>query len=249
MLAQQRRSAIVEMVKESGGVSVADLARALEVSASTIRRDLNALGREGRLRRVRGGGTIEADAQPFAHVAARAAGEKDRVGAAAAGLVRDRDVVLIDIGTTGAAVARHLRGRDITVVTASLAVVDVLREDRHVELIVLGGVLRPSYLSLVGGLTENALAQISADIAFMGTSGVRADGTVMDSTGIEVPVKRALRAAAERTCLVATADKFPGAGLLPVCPINELEVVITTAAPGTAPLPDLAGTATEVLFA
>ncbi|PHP53279.1 hypothetical protein BW737_003690 [Actinomyces ruminis] len=83
----------------------------------------------------------------------------------------------------------------------------------------------------------------------MGTSGVRADGMVLDSTGIEVPVKHALRAAAERTCLLATADKFPGSGLLPVCPITELDVVITTAAPGVAPLPELAGANTEVLFA
>lgn len=249
MLVQQRHTAILSFVREQGGASVTDLARRLDVSESTIRRDLNALDREGRLQRVRGGGAVEVDDQPFAHVAAHHAEEKDRIGAAAAGLVRDRDVVLLDIGTTCAAVARHLRGRDITVVTASLAVVDELRSDRSVELIVLGGLLRASYLSLVGSLTQQALAQLSAGIAFMGTSGVRPDGTVLDSTGTEVPIKQAIRAASERTCLVATTDKFPGTGLLPVCALNELQTVVTTAPASTAQLTALEGSGTNVVYA
>lgn len=241
MLVQQRRKAIVALVREQGGASVADLASRLEVSESTIRRDLNALDHQGRLQRVRGGGAVEADDEPFARVASRNVEEKDRIGALAAGLVRDRDVVLLDIGTTCAAVARHLRDRNVTVVTASLAVVDELREDRTVELIVLGGLLRASYLSMVGMLTEQALAQLSADIAFMGTSGIRSDGTVLDSTGTEVPIKHAILSASERTCLVATRDKFPGSGLLPVCALSDLDAVVTTAEPETPGLVGLAG--------
>ena len=226
MLVPQRRSAILDLVREQGGATVADLARRLEVSESTIRRDLNHLDRQGRLQRVRGGGAAEADEQPFSHVAVRSAPETDR---------------------TCAAAARHLRGRKITVVTASLAVVDELREDRAVELIVLGGLLRPSYLSLVGALPLQALAQLSADVAFMGASGLRPDGTVLDSTGTEVPIKHAIREAAERTCLLATTDKFPGSGLLPVCPVTDLQTVVTTAAPATDPLPSLESTDTEVI--
>nr|WP_300336327.1 DeoR/GlpR family DNA-binding transcription regulator [Actinomyces sp.] len=248
MLAQQRRARIVEMVSEAGGLSVTDLASRLGVSASTIRRDLNTLDRRGVLQRVRGGGACEVDDQPFQHVAARSSQEKERIGQVAADLVSDRDVVVLDIGTTCAAVARHLRGRQVTVVTASLAVVDELREDRGVEVIVLGGLLRPSYLSLVGSLTENALRELSADIAFIGTSGVRGDGVVMDSTGTEVPIKHAIRSAADRCCLLATSDKFPGSGLLPVCRLDELETVVTTVEPTHAPLADLEGSDTEVLF-
>lgn len=249
MLVHQRHAAILALVRETGGASVIDLASRLDVSESTIRRDLNTLDREGKLQRVRGGGSPEADDQPFAHVATRSAAQKERVGQAAAALVHDRDVVLIDIGTTCATVARHLRGRDITVVTASLAVVDELRDDHSVELIVLGGLLRPSYLSLVGSLTEHALSQLSADIAFIGTSGVRPDGTVLDSTGTEVPIKRAIIENSERSCLLATDDKFPGSGLLPVCAVTDLQTVITTVDPTTAPLPSLGAPTTEVLFA
>ena len=69
MLVQQRHTAILSFVRERGGASVTDLARRLDVSESTIRRDLNALDREGLLQRVRGGGAVEVDDQPFAHVA------------------------------------------------------------------------------------------------------------------------------------------------------------------------------------
>lgn len=248
MLAQQRRSKIVELVSAAGGVSVGDLAAHLNVSPSTIRRDLTTLDRQGALQRVRGGGAVEVDDQPFYRVAQRASEEKERIGAAAAALIHDRDVVILDIGTTCAAVARHLRGRHVTVVTASLAVVDELRDDRTVEVIVLGGLLRPSYLSLVGALTENTLRELSADIAFIGTSGVRDDGTVLDSTGTEVPVKHAIRSAAERLCLLATSDKFPGSGLLPVCHLTDLETLITTTDPTHPSLTQLEGTHTEVMF-
>lgn len=249
MLAQQRRSVIVELVRAHGGVSVTELAASLGVSTSTIRRDLAVLDQQGRLLRVHGGGAPEADDQPFHSVATRSSEEKERVGALAASLVQDRDVVVLDIGTTCAAVARHLRGREVTVVTASIAVVDVLRDDRSVEVIVLGGLLRPSYLSLVGTLTENALRELSADIGFICTSGVREDGFVMDSTGTEVPIKHAVRDAAERTCLLATSDKFPGTGVLPVCRLADLDAVVTTADPTHTPLASLAGTTTEVLTA
>ncbi|MBN9612470.1 MAG: ArsR family transcriptional regulator, partial [Actinobacteria bacterium] len=153
----------------------------------------------------------------------------------AASLVPDRAVVILDIGTSCAAVARHLRGREVTVVTASLAVVDELRDDRSIELVVLGGLLRPSYLSLVGSITLDVISRLSADISFIGTSGVRADGTVLDSTGTEVPIKHAIMERSERRCLVASADKFPGSGLLPVCEVGDFSDVVTTAPRGTAP--------------
>lgn len=233
--------AILDRVRETGGASVAELATALAVSASTIRRDLNTLHLTGKLQRVRGGGTAEADIDSFATVAGRAAGDKDRIGAHAASLVPDRSVVILDIGTTCAAVARHLRGRDVTVVTASLAVADELRDDRGIELLVLGGLLRPSYLSLVGELTLDAIDKLRADIAFLGTSGVRPDGMVLDSTGTEVPIKHAILNRSTRRFLLASADKFPGSGILPVCRLDEFSEVITTADPGTPPLDAAAG--------
>lgn len=231
-------------------MSVTTLAADLGVSASTIRRDLQALDADGALRRIRGGaGTVEADEVPFAKVATVASGEKDAVARRAAGLVRDGEVLLLDIGTTTARLARHLRGRRVTVITSSLAVVDELRDDETVELVVLGGVLRRNYLSMVGMLTEEALRQIRAHRLFLGTSGVRRDGQIMDSTLVEVPVKRAMIAAAEQTVVLADRGKFPGSGLLPVCGPEDVDVIVTNHGVDEATAMACANARAEVLYA
>jgi DeoR/GlpR family transcriptional regulator of sugar metabolism len=250
VLPVSRHEQIVRRVRSSGIVSVASLAADLGVSPSTIRRDLQLLDADGALRRIRGGaGTVQADEVPFSEVATVASGEKEAVARRAAELVRDGDVVLLDIGTTTARLARHLRGRRITVITSSLAVVDELRDDEAVELLVLGGVLRRNYLSMVGLLTEEALRQIRAHRLFLGTSGIRRDGQIMDSTLVEVPVKRAMIAAAEQTVVLADRGKFPGSGLLRVCGPQDVDVIVTNDGVDAETMAACARAGTEVLRA
>lgn len=249
MLTTTRQARILTSLRADGQVTVEELADQFGVSASTIRRDLNALSTEGLLRRVRGGGSIEPDRVPFVDVQQQQPEEKSRIANVAAGLVQDGDVVLLDIGTTTALLARALRGRRITVVTSSLAVVDQLRDDDAVELIILGGAMRKNYESMVGALTEQALAQIRATICFLGTSGIRADGTIMDTTGMEVPIKRAMIESSQRVVLLADATKLPGVGLLSVCGPEDLDVVITDAASDAEPMRALRAADVEVMFA
>jgi DeoR/GlpR family transcriptional regulator of sugar metabolism len=231
----QRHTEIVARVRADGTVSVSDLSDALDVSASTIRRDLHQLDRAGVLTRVHGGAALtsrlldDPDAsRPFAAVARAHTPEKTAVAVAAASRVQEGEVVALDIGTTTALLARELRGRSITVVTNSLAVLDELRHDDAVELILLGGLVRRSYHSLVGVLTEDAVGQLGVDRAFLGTSGIAAGGHVMDSTFVEVPVKRALVAAAREVVVVADGHKIPGSGTMRVCRGEEVDVLVTT---------------------
>lgn len=252
MLQHERRVAILQRVRASGTTEVSDLARSLGVSASTIRRDLAALGQEGVLRRVHGGVRVEdeADARmPFAAVVSVDPARKDAIGRRAAAGVRDGETLLLDIGTTVMSMAHHLRGRPVTVLTASLAVVDVLRDDPTVELILLGGVVRRAYHSMVGLLTEDALRQVHADRAFLGASGIRPDGRVLDSTRVEVPVKRAVLRAADRSALLVDAHKFPGSGGLRICDVGDLDELVTNddADPDTVALCRERGV--EVVFA
>ena len=190
MLTDTRHQAILRRVRVQGAVSVQGLAEEFGVSPSTIRRDLALLSRDGLLRRARGGGSpIEQDADSFDVVDRRSSDDKDAVAARAVALIEDGQVVCLDIGTTTARLARHLRGRRLTVITSSLAVVDELRHESAPEVIVLGGVLRNTYQSLVGLRTEQALSQLTANLCFLSTSGVTSNGQVLDTTGIEVAVK------------------------------------------------------------
>ena len=251
MFRARRHAEIVRLLETAGPTAVAEIAASLGVSTATVRRDLATLGAQGALHRVRGGAQLATDAdepRPFAEVVACDAEDKRAVAAVAAGLVHDGDVLLLDIGTTVVGLARELRGRRVTVITSSLAVLDVLRDDPAVELVLLGGVVRPSYLSLVGMLTETALGQVRANLAFLGTSGVHPGGDVLDSTQVEVPVKRAMMAAADRSVLVADRHKFPGSGALKVCHLSAFDTVVTNQGVDDAALRSLPQHGVEVLY-
>ncbi|BDZ42112.1 DeoR family transcriptional regulator [Paraoerskovia sediminicola] len=249
MLTTTRQARILESLRSNGEVTVDGLASLFGVSPSTIRRDLNSLSDEGLLRRVRGGGSVEPDSVPFQDVENQHRSEKMLVAERAAQLVSPGDVVLIDIGTTTALLARHLRGRQITVVTSSIAVIDELRDDDTIELIVLGGVVRKNYNSMVGALTEQALAQIRATACFLGTSGIRPDGTLTDTTGMEVPVKQAMIASSAKTYVLADESKFPGVGILAVCGPDKIDAVVTNEGADPATLEVLRAHDVEVVAA
>jgi DeoR/GlpR family transcriptional regulator of sugar metabolism len=197
----------------------------------SVRRDLSRLAREGKLTRVHGGAIIaDGDEPPFGVIEVERAAAKERVGAVAAGLVEDGQTIMIDSGTTTLAFARHLHGRPLTVITSSLAIVQEFLADPEIELVVLGGIVRRNYRSMVGLLAEDALRQVSADIAFLGTSGIRRhDLAVMDTTMAETPIKRGMIAATQRRVLLADGAKFEMGGTVRVCGLNELDVVVTDA--------------------
>jgi DeoR/GlpR family transcriptional regulator of sugar metabolism len=248
VLSSTRQDEILKRLRSDGEVLVHTLATELSVSPSTIRRDLDVLSADGLLRRVRGGGSsVEPDAIAFREVSAQSSDEKEAIAVRAAQLVPDGSVIVIDIGTTTARLAHQLRGRRLTVITSSLAVVDELRDEDSIELIVLGGVLRNNYLSLVGMLTEQALGQLRANLCFLSASGIRAAGQVMDTTGIEVPVKRAMVAAAERTILLADRSKFPGTGLLSVCGPDQIATLVTNRGADQRTLDVFTAAMTEVI--
>lgn len=255
MLSEERHEAVVALVRRQGSATVTRLAAELEVSEATIRRDLELLAAAGAVRRVRGGacdvrGSIrpEADPRPFADVAGTASAAKRRVAVRAAACIQDGDVIALDIGTTVAALCPLLEHRSLTVVTASLAVVNALADAPDVDVVVLGGLLRPNYRSLVGTLTESALRQVRVDRAFLGTSGIRADGTVLDSTPSEVGIKRGLLGIASRAYLLADHTKLPGTGFLEVAPLTAFTALVTDRPPATDALDLPEDSALEVLL-
>lgn len=235
-----RHDRIVAALRDLGAASVRELSQQLGVSESTIRRDLKLLDGDGALVRTYGGaapapvaahGAIPvAHEHPFAAEAGVDAEAKEAMADAAAALVPEHGVVLLDIGTTTMRIAHRLRGRPVTVLTSSLAVLDVLREDPAVRLVLLGGAVRRNYESLVGALTLQALQQVSADLAFIGCTGVRPNGHVLDDMAVEAPIKQAMLESAQHAVLLAPPSKFPGTGSLRVCTLDRVDTVVTTAA-------------------
>lgn len=240
MLTRQRHDVIVDALHSGGGMSVRELALRLAVSESTIRRDLDRLHLRGELTRTYGGAVLSRS-QIVHQAAAVGDGEtplvvdsvddgplKEAMAERAAALVADEATILLDIGDTTPRLARRLRGRPVTIITANLAVLDAVRDDPVIRIVLLGGVLRRNYQSLVGPLAEAALANIAADVAFLSCTGVRGDGRVVDNVEVEVPLKQGMAAAADRTVLFASERKVPGSGAWRICGLSEIDTVITT---------------------
>src|SRR3954464_9811099 len=180
---QVRWSALLEMLTREGRIEVEPAAEELQVSAATIRRDLDELARQQMVTRTHGGAVINAIAYdlPLRYKAARNAPEKERIAHAAAGLVKACAVVGLNGGTTTTAVARALAtrpdltpeaGRSLTVVTNALNIANELVVRRHVKLVVTGGVARPASYELTGPLATGMLAQITLDHAFIGVDAI-----------------------------------------------------------------------------
>jgi DeoR/GlpR family transcriptional regulator of sugar metabolism len=228
VLAAQRRQQVLRAVR-SGTTQVAELAAAFGVSEMTVRRDLRDLEGEGKLMRVHGGAMSVAAEPSFAEIEVERPAVKDAIGAAAAALVDDGQTIVLDIGTTTLALARHLRGRTLTVITSNLAAYEELLVEATIELVLLGGVVRRNYRSLVGVLAEDALRQLRADVAFLGASGIDAELGILDTTMVEVPIKRAMMDAAERCVLLADSAKFGMSGVVRVCGPERLHTLVTDA--------------------
>ncbi|ADI05259.1 transcriptional regulator, DeoR family protein [Streptomyces bingchenggensis BCW-1] len=231
MLRETRHETLLTILGDEGVLPIGEIAKRLGVSEATARRDLTELGRAGRLTRVYGGAVASPrpdEERPFGEVAVDDLVDKTAVARRAARLVADGDVVLLDIGTTTLQLAKLLRGRPITIVTSNLAIYDELRDDPEVTLILLGGQVRSNYRSVVGFLTESNIRQLHVGRLFLGASGVLPDGSVLDSTHVEVPVKRAMLGSSREVVLLATAGKFPGdTGLARICGPQQINTLIT----------------------
>ena len=239
LLPAQRRQQILRAVR-GGSAHVSDLAESFGVSEMTVRRDLSALARDGKLERVHGG-AVDAGLEPrFAQIEVERYDVKNRLGAAAAALVQDGQTVMIDIGTSTLQMARHLHGRKVTVVTTNLAVVEELLPDPDIQLVLPGGIVRRNYRSLVGVVAEDSLRQLKADVAILGTSAVDSEMGIWDTTMVEVPIKRLMIAGSDFVVLIADAAKFSMSGVVRVCGPESIDHLVTD-----APLPAACRSAVE----
>jgi DeoR/GlpR family transcriptional regulator of sugar metabolism len=233
-----RHREIIGLLHARGECSVEDLAQSFGVSPMTIRRDLNALAESGQVIRTHGG-AAPAEAVMFEFQFLRRAklnaSAKDRIGAAAASLVRDGQSVLLDSGTTTLCIARHLRERSgITVITTSLPIASVLQRAGGVQTLLLGGYVRREAPDLQGPLTESNLEALRADIAFIGADGIDANGSCYNASLTVARMLGKMIRAAQQVYVVADASKLGRTALASFGQLSDFSGLITDA---TEPMP------------
>src|SRR3974390_148313 len=175
MLSEERRRAIIEMLQEDGRVLVKELAKRFHTSLITIRKDLEFLHQDGQLERTHGGALpLKTGALRDSSIQEKESQhrtEKARIAAAAAQMIGDGQVIILDSGTTTTAIARACRTKqNLTIVTNATNIATELAES-SVEVILTGGSLRKNSYSLVGPLAEESLKKLSADLLFLAVDG------------------------------------------------------------------------------
>ena len=231
MLNEERRRAIVDILRQSKRVLVADLAKEFRTSQITIRKDLEALDKQGLIQRTHGGALplqTSALLDPTLREKEKLhRKEKGRIAAAAAGMVERGQCVLLDSGTTTTAIARALRGiAGLTVVTNAINIAVEL-DGTEIEVILTGGTLRKNSFSLVGTLAEQTLRQLSADILFLGVDGFDLKAGLFTPNLLEAQVNRAMVEISRKTVAVCDSSKFGRRSLCKIMPATAVHHVIT----------------------
>ncbi|NPA91634.1 MAG: DeoR/GlpR transcriptional regulator [Chloroflexi bacterium] len=231
LLRERRLQKILEEVRAKGQVNVSELSRHFGVSEVTIRRDLKELARRNLLHRIHGGALPASPLAPEPPVVQRLAQErrwKQAIGRAAANLVHDGESVFLGSGSTTTYVAHYFRTRhQLTVVTNALTVSLVLASVPDITLVVTGGMMRASELSLIGHIAENALREVRVDKVIMGIRALDVEAGLTNDYLPEVMTDRAIIEMADDIIVVADHTKFGKVASAFVAPIDKVTTIVT----------------------
>ena len=251
-LKEERQGRIRVMVEDQGRVFVQELSGYFNVSEATIRRDLEKLDGQGWVQRTHGGAMRVKRATrepPMLQRIDEQREEKQRIGQAAAALVKDGETIFLGSGTTVLEIARHFpEGLSLTVITNSLLVVNELAERSGIEMIVIGGMLRQSELSMVGHIAEQAVREFRADRVFMGMRAIDARHGFTNDYLPETMTDRAILNIAPKVIVVADHNKFGKVSSVLVGPVTIAHMVITDKATPQECVNELQEMGVEVLL-
>jgi DeoR/GlpR family transcriptional regulator of sugar metabolism len=240
MRGSERRARIESLLASGGEVSVDDLALTLDVTPSTIRRDLTRLATDGKITRTLGG-AISGSAgreQTLHEREAMALAEKRAIGVWAASQVRDHDRIILDAGTTVGRLAQSLvdDSRNVTVLTNGLTSLDVLADADTVDVVVLGGELRHISQGFVGPMTEMMLSRLTADRVFLGADGLDAKRGLCEASSVQTRLKELMIAQSRAIYVLADHTKLGHAPFDCWAPIGREWTLVTDATADDAAL-------------
>jgi DeoR family fructose operon transcriptional repressor len=226
----QRQQAIMHSLLRSGRVDASELAAELSVTTETVRKDLIALERQGRLRRVHGGAIPPHDLSFEPEVSARVeyAEEKRRIARAALAHLPDGGAVLLDAGSTTARLAEIMPAdRQLTVFTNTLPIALALVAKQNLTVHTLGGRVRSRTLAEVDAWAVRALGEINVEVAFVGTNGISLERGLTTPDPAEAHIKRLMLQCARQRILLADHSKVGQVSTCKYGEVTDLDLLIT----------------------
>jgi DeoR family fructose operon transcriptional repressor len=230
LLGIDRQQMIWNEIKQKGSVKISALMKTFAASESTIRRDLEELERQGLVKRVHGGAVL------LQHMALEPsnkdksdlfADEKDRIGLLAAGeFVEEGASLLIDAGTTTAALARHLHTPNVKIITNAMNIADILSAKQY-NVMVSGGLLKSNTNAMVGEVAIETLSHFHVDVCFLAINGISEEDGLTTPDLQEAWIKKAMIRSARKVILLADSSKFGKTTLTHVADAHDIHVVVT----------------------
>jgi DeoR family transcriptional regulator, glycerol-3-phosphate regulon repressor len=230
-----RQLNLMVVVREQGSVSIDALAKQLNVTLQTVRRDVQKLADEGLLARFHGGVRVPSSTTENIEYQQREslnALGKERIARAIAAQIPNHCALILNIGTTTEAVARALKQHQgLRVITNNLNVAAILSGNPNCEVIVAGGVVRARDRGIIGETTVDFIRQFKVDIAVIGISGIEADGSLRDFDYREVKVAQTIITHAREVWLAADSSKFNRPAMVELATLSQIDRLFTDAQP------------------
>lgn len=231
ILKSERKQVILEEINHHQVVSLDSLVRLLNTSESTVRRDLDELEDERKLRRIHGGAEsihFLQEEESNQEKSIKNVQDKLRIAQKAAELIQEQDVIFIDAGTTNELLINELSSKHMTVVTNSIHHATKLVE-KNIPTVIIGGVVKSSTDASIGGVALNQIGQLNFNKAFIGMNGI--DGNFYTTPDMEEgAVKRAILENAKQTYILADASKIGHSSFVKVAPIKRASIITSACA-------------------
>ncbi len=233
---EERRQAILDLIRETGRVSVADLRQRFGVSEVTIRADLQALADQGLVVRTHGGAVPSSNVKEGVQELSLAVRrqkqvvEKNHIAEEAAAMVQDGEAIILDTSSTALAIACHLKDRrELTILTNSLMVAVEMLDAPGVNVVMPGGRVRRDSASLIGVDGLELVRQFNIQKGFFGAHGLTKAEGLTDVSAAEAEMKRPLVAMARQVIAVLDATKWGRVGLMSFAHLEDIDQIITDA--------------------
>ncbi len=228
MLTEERRSKVLELVRQRGFASLPDLAGQLDVSESTIRRDLAALEESGTAKRTHGGVFYTGPSPKLQHFDQRQQTHWDKkrlIAQAASNLIADNDTLILDGGSTTYELARLLVGRPLQVVTNSLPVANLFTSSNSADLVMVGGYVHSRTGVSLGPYANKMLTELKVRRAVLSVAAVN-NGGCYNSNLLLVETEQAMMRSADEIVVVADSTKFGFSSLAHICELDAVDVMV-----------------------
>lgn len=230
MFQLERHEKIVEYVNDKKKTTTEQLAQEFGVTKVTIRRDIDILAQKGLLIKVHGGALSVENSTlheiPFAAKSNIHTSAKQAIGVAAAAMIEDGDIIILDSGSTTLEIAKNITQKNISVVTDDIKIAMELASRENVNVIVCGGMLSDPVYTLTGNMAVNFFSRLHVNKTFLGCDAVHHSFGISNRTYEEVDIKSAMIRAADEIIMVTDDSKLGKKVFCYLCDISAIDKLV-----------------------